>query len=109
MGAILTKSATMMCPHGGTINATVAGASRATAGDPILAESDLFLISGCPFMIGNSPHPCVTVQWIAPATKVTASQSKILTTDSQGLCKAADQAPQGPPTLTPAQTRATAL
>jgi hypothetical protein len=109
MGAILTKSATMMCLHGGTITATVAGAKRATACDPILTESDLFLISGCPFMTGPNPHPCMTVEWIAPATKVKASQSAILTTDSQGLCKAADQTPQGAPLLTPAQTKAMAL
>ena len=108
MGTILTTSATMMCPHGGTVSATVGDGKRATAGDPILAESDTFIISGCPFMTGSNPHPCVSIRWIAPAVKVTARQSRILTTDSQGLCLAADQVPQGPPTLVAAQSQAAA-
>ncbi len=108
MGAILTVSATMMCPHGGTITATVAGAPRATARAQILTESDTFTIAGCPLNISGSPHPCVSVRWIAPAMKVKASSAAMLTSDSQGLCVAGDQAPQGPPILTPAQTQATA-
>lgn len=109
MGAILTTAATMMCPHGGTITATVAAASRATAGAQILTDSDTFMIAGCPLNISGAPHPCVTVQWIAPSLKVTAGGAAILTTDSMGLCKAADEVPQGPPIPVPAQMRATAL
>jgi hypothetical protein len=108
MGTILTTSATIMCPHGGTASATVGDARRAKAGDPILTESDTFMISGCPFTTGSNPHPCVSIRWTAPSAKVTATHSAILTTDSQGLCIAADQAPQGPPTLTAAQTQAAA-
>jgi hypothetical protein len=108
MGTILTTSATMMCPHLGTVSATVGDGKRATAGDPILTESDTFTISGCPFTIGTTAHPCVTIRWSAPAVKVTARQSRILTTDSLGLCLAADQVPQGPPTLVAAQSRAAA-
>jgi hypothetical protein len=108
MGSILTTSATIMCPHGGTASATVGDGKRAKAGDSILAESDTFMISGCPFMTGSTPHPCVSIQWTAPSTKVKARQSAILTTDSQALCLAADQVPQGPPTLIAAQTQAAA-
>jgi len=109
MGALLTQSSTMLCPHGGTISATVAGSPRATANnDPILAETDTFMIAGCPFMMGSSPHPCVSLRWTSAATAAQASGAKLLTDSSQGLCIAADQAPQGPPNLVAAQAKATA-
>lgn len=108
MAAILTTAATMLCPHGGTITGTVAGARRATAQAQILSVNDSFMIAGCAFMIGNTPHPCVQVQWIKGAAKATVDKGAILTTDSQGLCVAADKAPQGPPNLSPGQTQATA-
>lgn len=108
MGALLTRSATMACPHGGTIMATVSDASRASARDAVLTVSDTFLVSGCAFAPGGVPHPCVSVLWVMPAMRVTAARSPVLTIDSQGLCTAADQAPQGPPMLSSAQTQATA-
>lgn len=108
MGAILTTAATMMCPHGGTVSATVAAARRATAGAQILTVGDTYLVSGCPLNVSSVPHPCVQVKWIAGALKATADGNAILTTDAQGLCVAADQVPQGPPVLTPAQTQAVA-
>ncbi len=109
MGTIITTAATMMCPHGGTITGTVAGAKRATAGAQVLTVNDTFLVAGCPLNVSGAPHPCVQVQWIAGALKVTADGGAVITTDSQGLCVAADQAPQGPPILMPAQTRASAI
>jgi hypothetical protein len=98
----------MMCPHGGTISATVAGAPRATAGAQILTDADTFTIAGCPLNISGSPHPCVSVRWISASLKAKASNAAILTSDSQGLCIAGDQAPQGPPVLTPSQSQASA-
>jgi hypothetical protein len=109
MGAIITTSATMMCPHGGSATGTVAGAPRATAGgSQTLTVGDTFLISGCPLNISGAPHPCVEIQWIMGALKVTADGNAILTDSAQGLCLAADKVPQGPPTLMAAQTKAVA-
>ena len=108
MGAILTTAATMMCPHGGTVSATVAAARRAMAGAQILTVGDTYLVSGCPLNVAGAPHPCVQVKWIAGALKAKADSNAILTTDAQGLCVAADQVPQGPPVMTPAQTKAMA-
>lgn len=109
MGAILTTAATMKCPHGGTIVATVAGSRRATAGAQILTVNDTYMIAGCPFVLGTAPHPCVIVQWTVPSLKAAADHGALLTVDSQGMCLAADAAPQGPPILAPAQTKASAL
>ena len=93
MGQILTMNDTMMCPHGGSVT-LVSTQSRASAGGGlILRPGDVFVVAGCPFT-PVSPHPCVTVEWQAPATRCKAGDS-VLTTSSIGLCKAADQAPQG--------------
>ena len=94
MPALLTASSTMMCPHGGTVSAT-AGQSKAVADAAVLRMSDTCTISGCSFMIGNVPSPCMTVQWVQAAAKVKAGGDFVLNEASVGLCLAATQAPQG--------------
>ena len=70
MPALLTAASTMMCPHGGTVTA-IPSQTRATAGAPILLGSDTFLVAGCPFNVGLRASPCLTVQWVVTATRVT--------------------------------------
>jgi hypothetical protein len=94
MPALLTPSATMMCPHGGTVTATP-GATQAQAGAPLLRGSDTFIIAGCAFNISGVPSPCVSVQWVQTATRVKHAGDFVLTESSVGLCLAATQAPQG--------------
>ncbi len=52
------------------------------------------LVAGCPFVVANVPQPCLQVQWIVPATRVTAGGSPVIVQSSTGLCMGA--APQGP-------------
>jgi hypothetical protein len=95
MGAYLTASSTLMCPHGGTVTPIPANVSVALGGDQIVLATDTFPIGGCAF----TPvvlHPCVQVQWIVTALQATADGAAPLTTDSVGLCVAADGAVQGP-------------
>jgi hypothetical protein len=94
MSDVLTAASTMMCPHGGTVM-PVPGSTRAIAGAPILRSSDTCTIAGCAFAPGGVPSPCVTVQWTAPAARVTHGGDPVLTEASVGLCLAATQAPQG--------------
>jgi hypothetical protein len=94
MPALLTASATMMCPHGGTVTATP-GSTRAQAGAPILRGSDTFIVAGCTFQISGAPNPCVSVQWVQTATRVKHGGDFALNESSTGLCLAATQAPQG--------------
>jgi hypothetical protein len=56
-------------------------------------------------MLGNSPHPCVEVQWVVPAMRVKVGGNPVITKSSTGLCKAGDQAPQGPPNVVVQQMR----
>jgi hypothetical protein len=105
MGKILTSSDSMMCPHGGQVSIS-ALQTKASVGAPIVRPNDIFTVAGCSFNAGG-PHPCVTVQWQSLSTKVKAG-SYVLTTDSVGICQAADQAPQGTVLIQKTQTKASA-
>lgn len=85
----------MMCPHGGTVQAITTNTKAKAGGDFILRSSDTFIIAGCPFMIGPSPHPCVQVQWVQPDTRSQVMSDFTLSEASVGLCVAPDQAVQG--------------
>ena len=111
MGKILTTSDVMLCPHGGQVSITATHAS-VSAGATVVRASDVFTVAGCAFMIGTSPHPCVTVEWQMPAMRVKAGDmgaaQSVLTSDSIGLCKAADQAAQGTVMIQQTQQKASA-
>lgn len=94
MPALLTTASTLMCPHGGTVIASP-GATKAKADAMLVRKGDSYSIAGCPFMIGSSPHPCVSVNWVVASSRVKHDGDFVLTDASVGLCLAADQAPQG--------------
>jgi hypothetical protein len=103
MGDFLTTASVMMCPHGGQVQPASANTRVSAESAPMLRGSDTFLIAGCPFNVAGAPHPCVTIQWIATAARSTVGDPT-LTTDSLGLCQAADQAVQGPVQIVSTQT-----
>jgi hypothetical protein len=108
MGDFLTSSSTMMCPHGGTVTPVPSNSSVTFGGDPIVLSSDSFPIGGCAFA-PVSPHPCIQVQWVVSALRSTADGTAPLTTDSVGLCSAADGAVQGTVLIQATQTKASGL
>jgi hypothetical protein len=105
MSGLLTASSVMMCPHGGTVQATPSSTSVQIAGAPVLTAADTFVIAGCPFVIGTVPSPCVSVQWVQPAAQSTAGGNPTLTESSVGLCVGAG--PQGLVMITAAQPNVT--
>jgi hypothetical protein len=107
MSGLITTAAVMMCPHGGTVQGTPSSPRVQAGGAPLLTATDLFVIAGCPFILGLVPHPCVSVQWVQPATRSTAGSNPTLTMESVGLCVAADQAVQGTVLITTTQQNAT--
>jgi hypothetical protein len=106
MGELLSASATLMCPHGGTVSAVPSSSKVTLGGDPIVLATDTFTIAGCPFMIGMVPSPCVLVQWTSPAVKCTSDSTPLLTTESVGMCQAATGAVQGSVLIQSTQTKA---
>jgi hypothetical protein len=109
MPDLLNTSTTMMCPHGGTVQAITSNTRVKAGGDFALRQSDTFTIAGCAFVIGTVPHPCMQVQWIQPASKDQVLNDFALTEASVGLCVAADQAPQGPVSIVTTQAKVSGL
>lgn len=107
MGAnLLNASSQLQCPHGGMVQITTSNTKAKAGGDFIVRSSDTFTISGCPFQTpAPSPHPCMTVQWIVTGQMVKADGALVLTKSSTGLCKAADEAPQGTVLINSTQTK----
>ena len=97
MGAqILNQGCTIQCPHGGQAQVVPANTRVKVGGSLALLATDTFVISGCPFTVPpGTPMPCVTIQWSAPATRDTVTQTPVLLETSVGLCLNATNAPQG--------------
>ena len=105
MPAILQQGAVIQCPHGGTVNPVPTNFKVRINGAPALLVSDLFLVAGCPFMIGTKPSPCITVEWQSLANKVKVNGTAVLLQSSIGLCKSPEQAVQGVAIVSGAQTK----
>lgn len=105
---VLTTSATITCPHGGQGSIASPSQSEAKATSEICTKDDEVKVAGCSFMIGNTPSPCMSVEWQTASTACTAGGADILTISSVGLCMTSANVPQGPVTLSPAQTSVTA-
>ena len=108
MGQLLTTATTMLCPHGGSVSIVCSNAA-ANAGTPILRVDDTFIVGGCPLNVAGAPHPCIAVKWQNPSKQTKAASGMALTTDSVGMCQAADQAAQGVVSIINQQTKASAL
>ena len=108
-GFIVTASAKGTCPHGGQLSVIPAQARVMVGGAPAAVLSDLGSVAACPFQIpvgaGTKPQPCVTAGWVVAAVRVLVGGQPVLLQDSTGLCKSAEQIPQGPPTVTTTQLR----
>jgi hypothetical protein len=108
MGTLLTAASQLMCPHGGIVTAIPSDPSVTLGGNPIVLATDTFIVAGCPFT-PVLPHPCLLVQWQLPAAGSTAGGVAPLTTDSVGMCQAADGSVQGTVVIASTQTRVQGL
>lgn len=113
-GLILHGGAQVACFHQAT--ATVPpSAPRVLVGGFPVATVKVFPVALCPWQIpigtGTKPQPCVTVEWAMVATKVLVMGQPVLVQTppgpgpGAGVCKSAEQAPQGVPTVRSMQTR----
>lgn len=105
---ILHAGAAGLCPHGGALSLTTSQARVRVSGQPVFTTGDASIIAGCGFNPG-AYHPCVNARWITAATRVRVLGLPVVLRDGQALALAADQAPQGAPTLTTSQVRARAV
>jgi hypothetical protein len=81
--------------HGGTVMLITTNSVLTAGGSPVLLETDVHFVVGCPFTVGVVYTPCVTVQWQAAASSLTVNGAGVLTEVSVGECLNAAGAPQG--------------
>lgn len=85
-GYLLDQSATVLCMHGGQMQATVPNPRVKVSGQQTLTQPNPWTVSGCPFTAGTTPMPCVTAQWTSAATRVKSGSQPLLLLDSQATC-----------------------
>jgi hypothetical protein len=91
-GFLLHANATILCAHGGQVQATVPSMRVRVSGQPIVTQPTPHSVVGCPFNVSGAPVPCVTAQWVVGATRVRSMGMPVLLQDSQAVC-----APNGTP------------
>ncbi len=104
-GFVLTSASTIQCTHGGSASVVPSNTKVMADNSPILVESDIHTVAGCPFMMGNTPSPCLQIAWSAGAAKVTINGTAVLVKSSVGQCKAGTGAVQGVATVANTQSK----
>jgi hypothetical protein len=104
-GFLMHVGASAMCPHAGQMTVISTNTRVLVSGQPVATQSDTFLIAGCPFNVSSKPQPCVTVRWLAPATRVRVLGQPAILNTSSGLAHSGEQIPQGAPIVTAVQSR----
>jgi len=104
-GPLFHVGATAMCSHAGQVQTISSNTRVLVTGMPVATIADQFVVAGCPFVVASSPHPCIKIQWLTPATRVLFNGQPAILQSSTGLGLAPDQAPQGPPSVLMTQTR----
>jgi hypothetical protein len=95
MPPVLTTSSQALCMHGGQVQLITTNGTLFAGGSPVLLQTDMHVVVGCPFTVGVDYSPCVRVQWEAAATSLTVDGAGVLLQTSIGICLNAAGAPQG--------------
>jgi hypothetical protein len=106
MPPLLHVNAQITCPHGGMATVIPSQTRVTVSGMPVATLADTFVVAGCAFNVGGGPSPCLKIQWITPATRVTVQGAPVILQSSTGLGQNAAMAPQGPALAAGAQPRA---
>lgn len=93
-GPALTTTSTIACPHGGQAILSTANARVSAGGAPVLLQTDIHPVAGCPFVVALKPSPCIRIQWITGAARAHIGAGALLQ-DSIGICYSPEGAPQG--------------
>ena len=102
---ILTTTSTVMCPHGGMAQLVTTNTEALVDGAPMLLQTDLHPIVGCPFT-PVAYSPCVLIRWVTAAVQTSVRNVPVLLQTSVGLCLNAAQAPQGTALVVQVQQKA---
>lgn len=111
MGAnVLDMGCTIKCPHGGAVTVIPGNVIFKAGGNFMLLSTDVMTIAGCTFTLpNNQPSPCTTIEWKNEAKKVKINSTPVLLETSLGICKNAQNAPQGTAIITGVQKKVKGL
>jgi len=105
-GPLFHVGAIATCTHAGPVTAISTNTRVLVSGMQVATLADTFVVAGCAFTTpATGPHPCVKIQWLAPATRILVNGQPPILQTSAGLCLAVDQVPQGPPIVGATQPR----
>lgn len=107
-GNLLTTASMITCPHGGIATLITSNLKVNATSSPVLLETDVHVVAGCPFTIGPKYSPCIRIEWSAGAGKVTANQVALLVQSSIGKCLSPEGAIQGTAIIINTQIKAMA-
>lgn len=113
-GLLLHVGATIQCFHAAPASTAPTQTKVLVGGQPVATSANAITVAGCPFQVptpgGPKPQPCVRIQWGSVATKVLVGGTPALLGPAPGVvpgtCFSAEQIPQGAPTLSQVQTKA---
>ena len=108
-GNHLTTSSQIMCPHGGQAILFTSHTKANAVNTPVLLESDIHAVAGCPFTIGTKYSPCVRIEWSAGSSKTSVQGTPTLVQSSIGKCINAEGATQGIAIVVNTQPKTSAL
>ncbi|MCP4117244.1 MAG: hypothetical protein GY737_17980 [Desulfobacteraceae bacterium] len=94
-GNLLNTSSIIICPHGGQAVIFTSNTRVSAQGSPVLLESDVHPVAGCPFTVGPKYSPCIRIEWAAGTARSAAGGTPELNRASVGTCYNAEGAPQG--------------
>jgi len=104
-GFLVHVGSSLLCPHAGSVSIITSNTRVFVSSQPAATQGDNFLVSGCPFTVGNKPQPCISASWIVPSARIRINGQPAILQDSTGLCQSAEQIPQGSPTVASTQAR----
>jgi hypothetical protein len=103
---VLTTTAVIMCPHGGTVAATAVAPRVLIGGAPVLTVGAPSTVQNCGLPPGEA---CSSVTWQAGASRVFVGGQSLLVQSGIGTCLSAAGQPTGSPLVVAVQSRASAL
>lgn len=95
MSDVLTDQTQVRCAHAAPAIVVPSNLKVGVERGRVLVESDVHIVTGCPFMKGTVSSPCIQIQWSGPARTTKVDTRAVLTIQSVGRCVAADGSPQG--------------
>ncbi len=94
---ILTRSATILCPHGGFVtHIPLTHSEYLIEGQQPMLMTDQYLVTGCPFFVGSMPSQCVRVIWTTASMMMFVQGNPVLLQSSVGIALSVAQVPNGP-------------